>query len=349
MNSRVSALIGLFLSLIVSQSCNSLSDSSLGEIKRKRKESELCGVKSYKRLENKACGTIYQKKTTHHCGVHSYHKKPNKKCPGYRPSETKDHVYSDGSNNCPDGFRFLNRRKRYVKKKEPGRDGSVISRHSGYWNTCVRDEVLGECELKEHGVEEYKQCRHRSHGVERYRECERPEHGVAEYKACLFYKTPDEALEFAKRVEQDVPMIRDNMLIHHGNFYMASRNKRSFGNIIKKFEGSPLYREVVSDMKTKFSSTFGEEFVSKDYDGKVDSDDISKYKCKKGNDNSHICKAAFGYQRSLAWFNENIIDLMLVRKDMIKFKKEKIATMVAIVIDKLIKEESLGRLRQADK
>ncbi len=192
-------------------SCKSTDDSSLQEINKISRPSELRGVKSYKRLENKAFGAIYKEKANRYCGA-------------------------------------------------AGISGAV---------SIVR----------------YKGSRHRAHEIERYKEYEWSKHGIAAYKTCKFYKTPVEAKVFAGMAERDIPVIRDNKMLHHGDFYLTSDDRQSWRSLIKKFEKLTSYRELVVNLKIKFANAFNCKYSDTEYDGRVDNRRVASYKCDE-NDSS---------------------------------------------------------------
>lgn len=332
-------------------SCKSLSDSSLNELERQNRQDELCGVKRYNEREDKACGSIYLSKASSRCGVDSYKSKKSKACPGYVSFHEK-REYGDKNSNpgCPKGYKPVHRENIYENKTSRSREGSGVSKkvHVRDMVVCHRAEVKKSCRRKEHGIAAYKTCRHSSHGLERYKACERPENGVAEYKKCEFYKNPTEAMAFAGLVERDIPMMRDNIVIHRGNFYAAARNERALGNFIKKYDEDPLYKEAVANLKLKFGSIFGLPYTATNYNSSDQDIKIETFKCVEG-DTSGICRSAWGYQITYMWFTENISDLILVRDEMTKFKKMKIVEAVNAIIEHLQKPISTSEAEQKSK
>ena len=130
------------------------------------------------------------------------------------------------------------------------------------------------------------------------------------------------------------------MLVHHGNFYIYSRNEAAMGSLIKTYEKDPLLKEAVSDFKLKFGSTFGKIYRSEDFKEKVVTTDISKFECGT-DDKTNKCKSVIGYQQARKWFAENIKDLNFIKEDMIKFKRAKVVEAVSKVIIRLQKAENL--------
>jgi len=110
---RSAGLVFLLSLMFAMQACKSTGDSSLDALEITNRESELCGIKKYKRLENKSCGTIYLKKSAPPCDVKSYHRRPNKKCPGYVPGDDKEVFNGD----CPSGYKSRSVRQMYKDVK----------------------------------------------------------------------------------------------------------------------------------------------------------------------------------------------------------------------------------------
>jgi len=347
-NATLSIVVPLFAFYI--NGCKSTDNSAeLLELQIQNKRHPLCGIERYAEREDRNCGIVYINTQSPHCGVEEYNTGPSKSCPGYLAFQVR-HV--DRNAACPAGFRdggihYTERHRTH--SPGGGKEGHVFEGRPirDYYRRCVIDEYIPTCALPEFGVYNYHFCRHPAHGIERFEVCRRPEHGVESYKQCQFYKSPEEAMEFGRRIESDLPMMRDNLIIHQGNYYAIANQEAAMVSLIARYDGDELYKAAVNDLKLKFGATFGKRYESLAVkpDGKDDAQAILTHECKEG-DTSRICQSVWGYQISLQWFQENIKDIETLVADLTKFKQDAIAKSLFTIGEKL--KSNLPEAQDAD-
>lgn len=311
------ALAILFLFGLVN--CKSTqTEDSLSEIEKQNARDELCGVELYKEREDRICGEIYVRKPTSVCGVGLWKSCKSKRCKdSVEYDEYRVNHQDKKGLGCKDGYDLRNVEAVYqtITAKGGPEKGESSRVRVGYSGMCVQDEDLKSCRKDFCGVEAYKKCRHRSHGLEGYGKCRRANFGVEKYKECEFYKNPEQALVFAERIRSDMPMMATHLFIHKGNYYAHTRNYLALVCHIKRYDGDPLYPEVIQDLKLKFQAIYGKPYSPNLEECEGKTEDISKIECE-ADDNSPRCQSAFGYRAAWTWFTENILDLGLIIQDL---------------------------------
>src|SRR5262249_20860966 len=153
-----------------------------------------------------------------------------------------------------------------ITKYHPGsRNVDPWTEITGYKATCERKEHLEACRHKKFGPELYNSCRAECNGLERYISCRKPEFGVELYKECDFYKTPEEALDYAAQVKDYLSVLAENLIIHKGNYFTLAKDQSALGCHIKQHENEILYKDVIANLKSKFVGLFGVEYKAENY------------------------------------------------------------------------------------
>jgi hypothetical protein len=276
---------------------------------------QMCGVESYRAIEDAACGVaLYSVKESAACGVASYNQRTSMACPGSIPAGDANVVTTGGCSRgdapgpggCPGGYGDRGVAQATTECSSHAGHGDPIVRTvvTRQERACRRDDAPQTCRLPQFGVERFNACRHASHGVERYNTCALPQFGVAAYKSCTFYLTPEQAREYVKSHAQLVDYMGQQMLTGRGHFHAFKSDQNGLGCAIRKYGDDPLYADVVADLKTIFSVTFGVEYATAHLDcgggGVVDIDSVDASTCPDA-DVTNVCKAWRTYYGAKRW------------------------------------------------
>lgn len=297
-----------------------------------------CGIKQYRARVSPICRPIFRERADDACPVDLYNLRPDLKCEGSIASDRYTEVASSGTCGNKDAPAPAACRPGYRAEYSDRKQKCERRGHDNYqvWyqiyekiNTCIRDEKLQSCRRPEFGVERYRSCRAESHGIETYESCRREEFGVEEYNTCSVYKTTDEVEFFIQDREMTLPTMAKSLIVNRAAYVARQRNEPVFACHIKKYEKSPLFKQQVADLKTKYKETFSRDYDESRYGCPVQAqDDIDTVEC---TDSSDLCRTVRVYRAAKRYLEVVKADAHNVAEDITQRAKAELVERLRIV------------------